>query len=104
MPQHKKRKLENVIKQKRNNFEVRKRIVPKTSSEVLNELARGKYAFTITPSEAEAEVNIQTCKPKLEHFTAECQFEGQVFVGTGKSFSFLLKKLRTEQFAAKPEN
>jgi len=77
--------IPNAIKKKRNNFRLRKLIVPKAPLMVLNEMVgQVAYTFVDNPPDVMAQMAQRPNMPPL--FTAKCQLEdGAIFFGTGPS-------------------
>lgn len=75
--------IPNSIKKKRNNFRLRKLIVPKAPLMVLNEMV-GQVNYTFVDNPPEVMAQMRPGLPPL--FTAKCQLEGnETFFGTGPS-------------------
>jgi len=74
--------IPNAIKKKRNNFRLRKLIVPKAPLMVLNEMV-GQVNYTFVDNPPEVAAQMRPGLPPL--FTAQCKVEEDTFFGTGPS-------------------
>jgi len=77
--------IPNAIKKKRNNFRLRKLIVPKAPLMVLNEMV-GQVSYTFVDNPPDVMAQVRPGMPPL--FTAKCQLSengDQTFFGTGPS-------------------